>query len=80
MNRILAIVSSLALTGLAFAGEPAKTDAPPAKTEASAPAKADTKAPVKEQKGTKGTKDGKDQKSAPKGRRGQVGGTGSQVK
>jgi hypothetical protein len=76
MNRILAIVSSLALAGIAFAGEPAKTDAPPAKTEASAPAKTDTKAPVKDSKGTKGSKDSK----APKGRRGQVGGVGTQVK
>jgi hypothetical protein len=65
MNRILAIVSALALSGLAFAEEPAKTE--PAKTPAAAPAKVDTKA-TDSKKPAKNTKD--NSKAQPKGRRG----------
>jgi hypothetical protein len=61
MNRVLAIISALALSGLALADETAKTQ--PAKTPAAAPAKSDGKSSdsKKEQKNTK---------AQPKGRRG----------
>jgi hypothetical protein len=71
MNRILAIVTGLALAGAAFAAEPVKTE--PAKTEAAAPAKTNVKtetAPAK--------KNEKNTKAQPKGRTGQM--KGGQVK